>query len=168
MHAWSILLFIISLAQIICLITEQLHNLQAISLSPTLTVSSNFDVHSPMVFYLCLLMVWLLGACATTWFSILLLLHSMFVCFHTQLRELSPFFVYLKRLLTGRLITLWHGLPIGYLWFEIFSLVISRHLNLSTVCPGLGTSWHQWVLGDSDSNRVSFHVWLCFVFNLFQ
>ena len=29
-------------------------------LSPTLTVSSNFEVHSPMVYYLCLLMVWLL------------------------------------------------------------------------------------------------------------
>ena len=142
MHAWSILLFIISLAQIIFFITGQLQNLQAISLSPTLTVSSNFEVHSPIVYYLCILMVWLLGACAMMWFSILWLLHNMFVCFHTQLRESSPFFVYLKRLLTSRLITLWHGLPIGYLWFEIFSLVISKHVNLSTACQGLGTSWH--------------------------
>ena len=137
-------------------------------LSPTLTVSSNFEVHSPMVYYLCLLMVWLLGACAMTWFSILWVLHNMFVYFHTQLRESSPFFVYLERLLTGRLIILWHGLPIRYLWFEIFSPVKSRHVNLSTVCLGLGTSWHQRVLDDNGSNRVSFCVWFCFVFNLFQ
>jgi len=59
-------------------------------LSPTLTVSTNFEVHSPMIYYLCLLMVWLLCACATTWFSILWLLHNKFVCFCTHLRESSP------------------------------------------------------------------------------